>query len=274
MSWLQSIVLGIVQGLTEFLPISSSAHQLIVSRLFFRNDGGGAAFTAVTQLGTEAAVIVYFARDIGTILKHWFFSLTGKLPRDDPKAREGWYVILGTIPIGILGLVFKDAIEGPARNLWLTASMLLIFALVIAVADSTARQDKTLADLNLKDGLFFGLWQALSLIPGVSRSGGTISGGLFMGYDRPSAARYSFLLAIPAVLTSGLFELKGAHAGDDGGWGPIILATVISFVIGYAVIAWFLRWISSHDFRPFVYYRILLAVLLFVLLGVGALSPT
>ncbi|KYH45495.1 undecaprenyl-diphosphate phosphatase [Branchiibius sp. NY16-3462-2] len=274
MSWLQAIVLGIVQGLTEFLPISSSAHQLIVSRLFFGNDGGGAAFTAVTQLGTEAAVIVYFARDIGTILKHWFFSLTGKLPRNDPKAREGWYVILGTIPIGILGLVFKDAIEGPARNLWLTASMLLIFALVIAVADSTARQTKTLADLNVKDGIFFGLWQALSLIPGVSRSGGTISGGLFMGYDRASAARYSFLLAIPAVLTSGLFELKGAHAGDDGGWGPIIVSTLISFVIGYAVIAWFLRWISTHNFRPFVYYRILLAVLLFVLLGVGALSAT
>lgn len=274
MSWLQAIVLGIVQGLTEFLPISSSAHQLIVSRLFFDNDGGGSAFTAVTQLGTEAAVIVYFARDIGTILKHWFFSLTGKLPRDDPKAREGWYVILGTIPIGILGLVFKDAIEGPARNLWLTASMLLFFALVIAVADSTARQSKTLADLNVKDGLFFGLWQALSLIPGVSRSGGTISGGLFMGYDRPSAARYSFLLAIPAVLTSGLFELKGAHAGDDGGWGPIIVSTLISFAIGYAVIAWFLRWISTHDFKPFVYYRILLAVLLFVLLGTGVLAAS
>lgn len=274
MSWLQAIVLGIVQGLTEFLPISSSAHQLIVSRLFFSNDGGGAAFTAVTQLGTEAAVIVYFARDIWTIISRWALSVAGRLPRDDPKAKEGWFVIIGTIPIGVLGLLFKDAIEGPARNLWLTASMLLIFAFVIAVADSTARQTKTLADLNVRDGIFFGLWQSLALVPGVSRSGGTISGGLFMGYDRPSAARYSFLLAIPAVLTSGLFELKGAHAGDDGGWGPILVATILSFVVGYAVIAWLMKWISTHDFRPFVYYRILLAVVLFVLLGVGTLSAT
>lgn len=282
MSWFEAVVLGIVQGLTEFLPISSSAHQLIVGRLFWGNDGGGAAFTAVNQLGTEAAVIVYFWRDIVRIIGHWAKSLVGKLPRSDPDARMGWLVIVGTIPIGVLGLLFKDFIEGPLRNLWVTATALLVFAVVIAIADSTARQTKSLEELKVRDGLFFGLWQACALIPGVSRSGGTISGGLFMGYTREAAARYSFLLAIPAVVASGLFELKDVVGGTledtgnvvDTSWGEIAVATVLAFGIGYAVIAWFLRYISSHDFKPFVIYRMALAVVLFGLLTAGTISAT
>ncbi|HWC20700.1 MAG TPA: undecaprenyl-diphosphate phosphatase [Flexivirga sp.] len=278
MTWIEAIVLGIVQGLTEFLPISSSAHQLIVGRLFWGNDGGGSAFTAVNQLGTETAVIVYFWRDIVRIMKQWALSVAGKVPKTDPDARMGWLVIVGTIPIGILGLVFKGFIEGPLRNLWVTASMLLIFAIVIAVADSTVDHDpdaehrKTLDELTVKDGVRFGLWQALALIPGVSRSGGTISGGLFMGYTRSAAARYSFLLAIPAVVISGLFELKDLHGSDGDGWGQIIVATVLAFFVGYAVVAWFMRYISHHNFRPFVYYRIALAVFLFGLLVLGKVA--
>ncbi|MFC6705998.1 undecaprenyl-diphosphate phosphatase [Flexivirga alba] len=278
MTWIEAIVLGIVQGLTEFLPISSSAHQLIVGRLFWDNDGGGSAFTAVNQLGTETAVIVYFWRDIVRILKQWGLSVAGKVPKSEPDARMGWLVIVGTIPIGILGLVFKGFIEGPLRNLWVTASMLLIFAIVIAVADATVDHDpdaenrKTLEDLSVKDGIRFGLWQALALIPGVSRSGGTISGGLFMGYTRSAAARYSFLLAIPAVLVSGLFELKDLHGSGGDGWGQIIVATVLAFVVGYAVVAWFMRYISHHNFRPFVYYRIALAVFVFGLLVLGKVA--
>ena len=273
MNFFQAVVLGLVQGLTEFLPISSSAHQLIVSRLFFDNDGGGAAFTAVTQLGTETAVLVYFWRDIVRIVKAWAMSLVGKVPRSDPDARMGWWVIIGTIPIGVLGVVLKDAIHGPVRNLWVTATMLLVFALIIAVADSTASQRKTLNDLNAADGVKFGLFQACALIPGVSRSGGTIAGGLFMGYRREDAARYSFLLAVPAVLASGFFELLDiAGKPNPDGWTPIVIATVLAGIVGYAVIAWLMRYISTHDFKPFVFYRIALAVILFVLLGFGVID--
>ena len=271
MTWSEAIVLGIIQGLTEFLPISSSAHQLIVSRLFWGNDGGGSAFTAVNQLGTEVAVVMYFWRDIVGIVKQWALSLRGKVPRDDPDARMGWLVIVGTIPIGLLGILFKSFVEGPLRNLWVTASMLFVFALVIAVADSNARQIKQLKDLSVRDGMFFGLWQALALVSGVSRSGGTISGGLFMGYTRPIAARYSFLLAIPAVLSSSLFELNNLHGSD--GCGKIAIATMPAFGIGYAVIAWLMKYIFTHNFRPFVYYRLALAAFLFGMLVTGKVTP-
>ncbi|TWE13407.1 undecaprenyl-diphosphate phosphatase [Rudaeicoccus suwonensis] len=266
MTWAESLVLGIVQGLTEFLPISSSAHQLIVARLFWNNDGGGAAFTAVSQLGTEAAVLVYFRNDIVRIVRRWLGSVRGSVPRSDPDARMGWLVIVGTIPIAVLGVALKGVIEGPLRNLWVTASMLVAFAIVLAIADATASQRKELGDLSKRDGLLFGLWQALALIPGVSRSGGTISGGLLMGYTRASAARYSFLLAVPAVLASGLFELGDVGGTSADGWAHIALATVIAFAIGYAVIAWLMRYISSHSFRPFVYYRLGLAAFLFGML--------
>lgn len=271
MSWFDAIVLGIVQGLTEFLPISSSAHVSIVGQLLGGVDPG-AAFTAVTQLGTETAVVLYFARDIGRIIKHWVLSLVGRVPRDDPDARMGWLIILGSLPIGILGIVFEKAIDSYLRNLWVTVAMLAGFAVVIAIADARARNAKTLDQLSWRDGLLFGLFQAMALVPGVSRSGGTIAGGLFLGYRREAAARYSFLLAIPAVFLSGLFKIKDL-GGTGEAWGPIIVATVLAFAIGLVVIHWLLRYVSTHTFKPFVIYRLALAVVVTVLLLTGTLHP-
>ena len=274
MDYLEALVLGLVQGLTEFLPISSSAHLSIVGQLFGWGDPG-AAFTAISQLGTEAAVLVFFWRDIVRIITHWALSLTGRVPRNDPDARMGWLVIIGSLPIGILGYTLQDWIETDLRNLWLTATMLLVFALVILAADRFAArvaQPKSLKDLSWRDGILFGLAQSLALVPGVSRSGGTIAAGLFMGYSRETAARYSFLLAIPAVLGSGLFQvLKISDAATPPAWGPIIAATVLAFVVALAIIAWFMRYISTHTFTPFVIYRIALALVLFALLGTGVL---
>ena len=273
MSWLEALVLGIVQGLTEFLPISSSAHLSIVGQIF-GGDDPGAAFTAITQLGTEAAVLAYFWRDIVRIVTRWCLALVGKVPRDDPDARIGWLVIIGSVPISVLGFVLQDFIEGPLRNLWITATMLLVFALVIGWADSHARNKLTLDELTWKDGVLYGLAQSLALVPGVSRSGGTIAAGLLMGYTREAAARYSFLLAIPAVLGSGFFQVAklSGEARSPASPGQTAMATVIAFLIGYAVIAWLLRYISTHDFKPFVVYRIALALVLFGLLGAGVLQ--
>ncbi|OYO02852.1 undecaprenyl-diphosphatase [Enemella evansiae] len=272
MDWLDAIVLGIVQGLTEFLPISSSAHQSIVGQLLGGVDPG-AAFTAITQLGTETAVVIYFGRDIGRIIKHWALSLIGRVPRSDPDARMGWLIIIGSIPIGILGVLFENAIDSNLRNLWITVAMLAGFAIVIAIADRVARNEKTLDQLTWRDGILYGLFQAMALIPGVSRSGGTIAGGLFMGYTREAAARYSFLLAIPAVYLSGLFKLKDVFAEPAAPWGPIIVATILAFVIGLAVIHWLLRYVSKHNFTIFVIYRLVLAAVVAGLLLAGVLQP-
>jgi undecaprenyl-diphosphatase len=273
MGWLEAIVLGIVQGLTEFLPISSSAHQAIVGQFFGGHDPG-AAFTAITQLGTEAAVIVYFRHDIWLIIKNWFLALFGRIPRNDPEARMGWLVILGSIPIIVLGVLFQQQIEHVFRNLWLIAATMAGFAVVIAIADRVARNRRTLEQLTWSHGIIYGLAQSLALIPGVSRSGATISAGLFLGYRRESAAKYSFLLAIPAVVGSGLYELAGVSADPvPPQWGPIAIATLLSFVIGYAVIAWLLRYISTHTFLPFVIYRIAVAILVVILLLTGVLQP-
>ncbi|MEU0672008.1 undecaprenyl-diphosphate phosphatase [Streptomyces sp. NPDC006172] len=284
MSWFESLILGLVQGLTEFLPVSSSAH-LRLTAAFSGWEDPGAAFTAITQIGTEAAVLIYFRKDIGRILSAWFRSLFDKEMRKDHDAQMGWLVIVGSIPIGVLGITLKDAIEGPFRDLRVTATMLIVVGIVIGVADRLAARDekggrhrapkqrKGLEDLGVKDGLIFGLCQACALIPGVSRSGATISGGLFMGYKRESAARYSFLLAIPAVLASGTFELKDAMEGGHVAWGPTAFATVIAFASGYAVIAWFMKFISTKSFMPFVYYRVVLGVAVIVLVSMGALSP-
>ena len=272
MGWFEALVLGIVQGLTEFLPISSSAHQSIVGQ-FFGGEDVGAAFTAITQLGTEAAVILYFRRDIARIITRWVESLAGRTPKDDPDARMGWLVILGSIPIVVLGLLFQDAIDSALRNLWITAAMLAGFGVIIGVADRFARNARPLESLTWGHGIVFGLAQSLALIPGVSRSGATISAGLALGYTREAAARYSFLLAIPAVVGSGLFKLADIAADPvPPAWGPIILATVVAFFIGYAVIAWLLRYISTHNFLPFVVYRIGLAALVAVLLLTGVLE--
>ena len=273
MGWLEALVLGVVQGLTEFLPISSSAHQSIVGQFFGGRDPG-AAFTAITQLGTEAAVILYFRHEIALIIGHWFLALFGRIPRDDPEARMGWLVIIGSVPIVVLGLLFQNAIDSALRNLWITAAMLGGFGLVIGVADRLARNVRALESLTWGHGILYGLAQSLALIPGVSRSGATITAGLALGYRREAAARYSFLLAIPAVVGSGLFELAGVGSEPvPPAWGPIALATVIAFVIGYAVIAWLLRYISTHTFGVFVIYRVALAVLVVVLLLTGVLQP-
>ncbi|AIR97088.1 undecaprenyl-diphosphate phosphatase [Streptomyces glaucescens] len=284
MSWFESLILGLVQGLTEFLPVSSSAH-LRLTAAFSGWDDPGAAFTAITQIGTEAAVLIYFREDIGRILSAWFRSLYDKAWRKDHDAQMGWLVIVGSIPIGVLGVTLKDQIEGPFRDLRLTATMLIVVGVIIGIADRRAARDETggrhravkerkgLQDLGVRDGLIFGLCQAAALIPGVSRSGATISGGLFMGYRREAAARYSFLLAIPAVLASGLFELKDAMEGGHVSWGPTIFATVIAFVTGYAVIAWFMKFISTKSFMPFVWYRVALGVILIALVTFGVLSP-
>ncbi|GGV23735.1 undecaprenyl-diphosphate phosphatase [Streptomyces griseoflavus] len=284
MSWFESLILGLVQGLTEFLPVSSSAH-LRLTAAFSGWEDPGAAFTAITQIGTETAVLIYFRKDIARILSAWTRSLTDKEMRRDPDARMGWLVIVGSIPIGVLGVTLKDQIEGPFRDLRLTAAMLIGMGIVLGVADRLAARDesggrhraakqrKELDDLTVKDGLIYGICQAMALIPGVSRSGATISGGLFMGYRREAAARYSFLLAIPAVLASGAFELKDAADGGHVSWGPTVFATVIAFVTGYAVIAWFMKFISTKSFMPFVWYRIVLGVVIIVLVGMGVLSP-
>ena len=273
MGWLEALVLGVVQGLTEFLPISSSAHQSIVGQ-FFGGEDVGSAFTAITQLGTEAAVILYFRRDIWLIMRSWVGSLTGRVPRDNPEARMGWLVIIGSVPIVVLGLLFQDSIDTVFRNLWLTVAMLGGFGIVIGIADRLARNIRPLESLTWRHGVILGLAQSLALIPGVSRSGATIAAGLALGYQRVAAAKYAFLLAIPAVVGSGFFKLADiSNDPVEPAWGPIALATVVSFVIGYAVIAWLLRYISTHDFLPFVVYRIALAVVVAVLLLTGFLEP-
>ncbi|MER8036396.1 undecaprenyl-diphosphate phosphatase [Streptomyces hydrogenans] len=284
MSWFESFILGLVQGLTEFLPISSSAH-LRLTAAFAGWEDPGAAFTAITQIGTETAVLIYFRKDIGRIVTAWFRSLTDKSMRADHDAQMGWLVIVGSIPIGVLGVTLKDQIEGPFRDLRLIATTLIVMGVVLGIADRLAARDeiggrhrvvrerKTLKDLGIRDGLIYGFCQAMALIPGVSRSGATISGGLLMGYTRESAARYSFLLAIPAVLASGVFELKDAGEGGHISWGPTLFATIVAFGVGYAVIAWFMKFITTKSFMPFVYYRIALGILLFILVGTDTLSP-
>ncbi|MEV0399478.1 undecaprenyl-diphosphate phosphatase [Actinoallomurus sp. NPDC050550] len=272
MNFVQATVLGIVQGLTEFLPISSSAHLLIVPRLLGWKDPG-AAFTAVIQLGTMLAVLLFFWKDIVRIIGTWFRSLFDKELRGHLDARMGWYVGLGTIPVSVVGLAFNHLIEGPARNLWINAASLVIMGLVMMVAEWAGRQKLEVGDLNMRDGLIIGGFQCLALIPGSSRSGSTITGGLFLGYTREAAARYSFLLSIPAVVLSGLFELRKV---SDGGL-PIAgtaVATVVSFVVGYASIAWLLKFLVRHSTLLFTYYRVALGGVLIGLLAAGAITAT
>lgn len=277
-SILEAIVLGLVQGLTEFLPISSSAHVGVVGGLM--GTSPGATFTAIVQLGTEAAVLLYFRRDIARIISHWAKSLpvgpwAKQVPSDDPDARMGWYVIVGSVPIVVLGFLLESLIEGPFRNLWVTVAMLTIFGLLLGWADKVGEKRKTLRELTWREGLLFGGAQALALVPGVSRSGGTITAGLLMGYTREAAARYSFLLAIPAVVGSGLYQLVTADGtSGDAGAAATIVATLIAFAVGYVVIIGFLKIVSTYSYRPFVYYRLGLAAVLAVLLLTGVLDVT
>jgi undecaprenyl-diphosphatase len=277
MSWFEAVVLGVVQGLTEFLPISSNAHLRIVGAAFGWDDPG-AAFTAITQIGTELAVLIYFAKDIARIVSAWVASLFNAKRRSDPDARMGWLIIVGSIPIIILGLLFQKQIETNLRDLRIIAIALVAFSLILYVADRRGAKERVLEDLTVGHGIVYGIAQALALIPGVSRSGGTITAGLFLGYTRSAAARYSFLLAIPAVLGSGLYEVyksfKGGVHGAQVEWGPTIVATVLAFVVGLSVIAWLLRYLNKGSFTPFVVYRILLGLLVLALVGTGVLDPT
>jgi undecaprenyl-diphosphatase len=266
----QAIVLGLVQGLTEFLPISSSGHLRIVPA-FFGWDDPGAAFTAVIQLGTMAAVLLYFRRDLWRIAVAWLRSLRDPEVRGDLDARMGWYIILGTIPIGILGLVFKDPIETKFRNLELIGTTLIVFGLVMLAAEAVSRRDRQLREITRRDGLLIGCAQALALVPGVSRSGATISAGLFLNFDRAAAARYSFLLSVPAVVLSGLFELR--HAGEGNlPIGATALATLLAFVTGYASIAFLLRYLVRHSIGVFVAYRVVLGVIVLILAATNTIS--
>jgi undecaprenyl-diphosphatase len=272
-TWLEVVVLGLVQGLTEFLPISSSAHLRIVSEVFFGRDAG-AAFTAVTQLGTEAAVLIYFARDIGRLTMAWLRGLRRRDARADPDYRLAWLVILGTLPIGVLGLAFEDQIQTAARNLWLIATTLVVFGVLLGVAERVGRQKVDLERMSVGQGLALGLAQAMALIPGVSRSGGTIMAGLFLGLTRPAAVRFSFLLAIPAVVASGIFQLPDVLTPGGPSGVQMVVATLIAFGVGYAAIAWLLRYVERHSVYVFVGYRIALGAVLFAALGTGWISAT
>lgn len=274
MSWWQTIVLAVLQGLTEFLPVSSSGHLAIASRVFFAGDAG-ASFTAVTQLGTEAAVLIYFAKDIWRILTAWFGGLTDAARRT-ADYWLGWWVIIGTIPICVLGLLFKDQIRSGARNLWVIATAMIVFSAVIALAEYIGKQTRDVEQLTWKDSVIVGLAQCLALVPGVSRSGATISAGLFLGMNRELAARFGFLLAIPAVLASGLFSLPDAFKpvteGMSATGAQLTVAILIAFVVGYAAVSWFLKFLVRHSMYWFVGYRVVLGVTVLALLGTGVVA--
>lgn len=275
MSVLQAIVLGIVQGLTEFLPISSTGHLRIVPA-FLGWEDPGAAFTAVTQLGTMAAVLLYFRKDLIRIWWAWLRSARERTYlKADTDARIGWFIIIGTIPIGIFGLAFKDQIETGARDLYLIGTALIVLGLVLLVAEKVGTRERDLEHIRTKDGIAIGLAQSLALIPGVSRSGSTITAGLFMGLDRTAAARFSFLLSVPAVVLSGLFELLSILKGDAHGDTSLLtlaVATVMAFVSGYAAIAWMLRYLEHHSTIVFVVYRVALGTVVIALTAAGTIK--
>jgi undecaprenyl-diphosphatase len=269
---LKAIVLGTIQGLTEFLPISSSAHLRIFPELFGWGDPG-AAFTAVIQIGTELAVLIYFRHDIWRIGRAWVLSLFKPEWRGQFDARMGWFIIIGSLPIVVLGVLLKDVIEQDFRNLWIIGTTLIVMGIVLGVADRLSSDDREIRQITIRDALLMGGAQALALIPGVSRSGATISMGRMLGFQREAATRYAFLLAIPAVVGAGLFELKEIPGGANAyGWGPTIVATIVSFLVGYAAIAWLLRYISTRSYTPFVIYRIMLGTATLMLVASGVLS--
>jgi undecaprenyl-diphosphatase len=268
----EAIVLGIVQGLTEFLPISSTAHLRIVPAICGWEDPGS-AFTAVCQLGTMAAVLLYFRQDLWRIAVAFLRSLRGERWRSpDIDARMGWYIALGTVPISILGLALHNVIDDEFRSLYVIGAALILFSFVMLRAEAAARQDREIEAITPRDGILIGCAQAIALIPGVSRSGATISAGLFMGFNRVAAARYSFLLSVPAVVLSGLFELRKVGDGDGAAAAPTALATVLAFIFGYLSIAWLLRFVSAHSIGRFAGYRIAVGALVIVLAAAGAIS--
>ena len=271
MTTLQAIVLGIVQGLTEFLPISSTGHLRIVPALLGWEDPG-AAFTAVTQLGTLAAVLLYFRRDLAGIARGGLAGLRDPAARGTAEFRLAALIAVGTIPIAVFGFVFRDLIESGARSLYVIGTTLIVLGLVLLLAERTSRRDRELDALTTRDGIIIGFAQALALVPGVSRSGATLTAGLFLHFDRAAAARYSFLLSVPAVVLSGLFELR--DIGGPGAASPAAtaLATLLAFVVGYASIAFLLRFLATHSTGVFVAYRIVLGVAVLALASSGVIS--
>ena len=281
MDFIEAIILGLVQGLTEFLPISSSAHLRILGDIAGWGDPG-ATFTAITQLGTETAVLIYFWKDITRIIGKWFRSFGSKggshsagIQKGDPDVRLGWLIIIGTIPIVLVGYFFQSIIRDQLRSLWFVAIVLIVFGLLLWLADWLGRKTKELDHLGYRDGILIGLAQMLALIPGVSRSGASISAGLALGYTRTAAARFAFLLAVPAVFGSGLYELVTSfrEPGSNAyGVAETLVATVVAFGVGYAVIAFLMRYLSKGSFLPFVIYRVVLGLTLIVLLSTGVLQ--
>jgi len=274
-----AIFLGIVQGLTEFLPISSSAHIRIVGEFMNKAQDPGARCTAITQIGTELAVLIFFRNDIKAIVVSWVKQvlLRAELSAEGKgQARMGWLIIVGSVPIVVLGYLGKDIITNDLRSLWLIASVMIIFGLILGYADKVGKSERTLDQLNSKHGILYGAAQALALVPGVSRSGATIAMGRLLGYTREAALRYSFLLALPAVFGSGLYELKDAFSSDAApnvfSIPETLVATGVAFVIGYIVIAWLLKFVSTKSFRPFIIYRVALGSLILVLLATGVIS--
>lgn len=275
---LEAIFLGLLQGLTEFLPISSSAHIRIAGEIFGTHQDPGATFTAITQIGTELAVLIYFRKDILRIIKAWFNQLLRKKLHggEVTDARMGWLIIIGSLPIVLLGYVGQDAIRNNFRSLWLIAATLIIFGVILGLADKYGKSQFQLHELKPVHGVLYGLAQSFALVPGVSRSGATIAMGRFLGYTREAALRYSFLLALPAVFGSGLYELKSAlgeaNSNQVFSLSETFVATLIAFVIGYAVIAWLLKFVTTKSFIPFIIYRIALGSALLVLLATGAIN--
>ena len=278
-SLFESIFLGVLQGLTEFLPISSSAHQRIAGEFFSNAQDPGARFTAITQIGTELAVLIFFRNDIKKIIFAWFRQsvLRATLPSEEKlQARMGWLIIIGSLPIVILGYLGQDIIRNELRSLWLIATVLIVFGIVLGLADHYGKSNRGLKELSTKHGILYGLAQSLALMPGVSRSGATIAMGRFLGYNREAALRYSFLLAIPAVFGSGLYELQGA-LGDNAETQvysllETFIATSFAFVVGYAVIAWLLKFVTTRSFMPFIIYRVVLGSTLLILLSTGVIN--
>lgn len=272
MDWLIAIFLGALQGATEFLPISSSAHLRIAGLFLPGAEDPGATFTAITQIGTELAVVIFFWKDITRIIGAWFQQFSGTVDRSHPDVKMGWLVIIGTIPIVIAGVLFQDLIRDQLRSLWITATVLIVFGVILGIADMLGRREKTLATTTYRDGLLIGVAQVLALVPGVSRSGATVTMGRALGYERPAAAKYAFFLAVPAVFGSGFYEAFQAVSDPSTvglGWGPTILATVVAFFVGIAVIKWLMDWISRRSFLPFVVYRIVLGGVLLIALTAG-----
>jgi undecaprenyl-diphosphatase len=275
MNYIQAVILGIVEGLTEFLPVSSTGHLTITEKLLGLDVAAKdvTGFTAVIQMGAIAAVIVYFWRDIWRIAQAWVLGLARAEQREGIDYRMGWYVILGSIPIGVVGLLAKDVIKNDLRSLWWVAGALIAWSGVMLLAEQRGRQDRGESRLSLSDALVVGVVQCVALVPGVSRSGATISAGLFRGLDRVTATRLSFFLSIPALLAAGVFELKDALGGSIG-VGPTLVGTLVSFVVAYAAVAWLLRFVAHHSIGAFVPYRVALGVVLVVLLATGAMSAT